>query len=747
LYIDRNIENIIEDNMMDFSQYVIKNRALPDLYSGMKPIHLKILWSMFENKTFNFTKSANVSGKVMVYSPHGDCYETIVNLVQNDRHIYNLINGQGNWGSSCSTDMQYAASRYTECKLSDLGIDCLQGISKNMVEMIPNYDNTKLMPKYLPTRFPLILCMASNGIAVGMANNSPSFNLEDVCNATVTHLKEEEIPLLLPDFATGGYMVDHTTEITNINQNGTGTIKLRAKYHIEDNAIIIDEIPYGTKVNIESIVNKIVEMCKQGKLKEITNVLNLTGINGLRIEITCKKGTDLELLMAKLYKTTPLESNFNVNMNVLLNGSPKVIGVRDTIKEWVKFRKICVLNGLKFELEKLSSELHLLYGLEKVLLDIDRAISIIRNSNNIESELMKYFGIDDKQAEHIINIKLRDINKNYIINKISYIKDMKEKMINLETTIKSEELINKIIIDDLLDVIKKYKQPRRTTLIQEYEIEEINKSDLIQDYNTKLILTDGQYLKKIPLTSLRGKGADEQKLKENDKIIQELESTNKSSILLFSNKANRYKLNAYDIDDAKPSTLGEYIPNLIQLEPDEKVIKIVSLEDESKAKGYILSVYANGKISKVDIQSFVSANKKLQNCYSNESELLDIEYIKEDVDVLMISEEGKSLIVSSSEISSKQSRNSQGNIAMNLGETEENKVISCMIKPNQSLYFTLVTSKNKEKEFRLDDIPPNAREQETRSLYVYLQGRARNQGNFLINTRTTNDSVKKIIFH
>lgn len=739
MYIDKEIEDIIESNMMGYSQYVIKNRALPDLYSGMKPIHLKILWSMYENKTFNFTKSANVSGKVMVYSPHGDCYETIVNMVQKDRHKYNLIEGQGNWGSHCSTDMQYAASRYTECKLSPLGIDCMEGISKNMVEMIDNYDNSHKMPKYLPTKFPLILCMASSGIAVGMANDSPSFNLEDVCNATISYLQGEQIPLLIPDFATGGYLVYDEKEIKSVNSEGKGRIKLRAKYKIEGNTIIINEIPYG--ITVESIIDKIINEHKKGKLKEITNVLNQTGIKGLSIEITCKKGTDLDKLMAKLYTITPLESYFNVNMNILLKGSPIVLGVHDTIKEWIKFRMICISNGIKFDISKMEKELHLLRGLKKILLDIDKAISIIRHSKDIEKELMEHFNIDNEQANYIINMKLRNINKNYIIKQISDIEGMESKLKSLKDIINDSSEINKIIIKDLKEVMKKFSKPRRSQIIHESKIPEVQEEDFIEDYNCKILYTKQNYIKKLLRTS------DDQKLRDGDEIIEEIQSTNKSTLLLFTNKANRYKISCHELETHKPSILGEYIPNIIDLEQDEEVIKIISLEDETKANGYIISVYENGRIAKIDIQSYISANKKLQNCYSIKSKLIDIFYTEKDVDIFLLSKEGKGLILNTSCFNSKKSKDSQGDIAINLqSKINDNKLIDYIVNPNKETIFTINTEKNNI-ECCLGDIVNTGNKEETRAWYDYLVGKNRNKGNHIYNCKIKKDFILGIDNH
>lgn len=735
--IKKNISNIIEENMMGYSQYVIKNRALPDLYSGMKPIHAKILWTMYENKIFNFTKSANVSGKVMVYSPHGDCYETIVNMVQKDRHIYNLIEGQGNWGSACSTDMQYAASRYTECKLSKLGIDCMEGISSNMVEMIDNYDSSSKMPKYIPTRFPLILCMAGSGIAVGMGNSSPSFNLEEVCNATISYLKNEEIPVLIPDFATGGELLYNKEAIEDINLSGKGSVTLMCRYKIENNIINIYEIPYGTKSSVENIISKIIDRCKKGELKEVTGVLNQTGINGLSIEITCRKTVDPEIVIKKLLAFKILQCNFNCNMNVLVKGSPIVMGVHDVIKEWVKFRQQCIINKIQFDINKLQDELHLMQGLKKVLLDVDRAVNIIRYSNDIEDELMEYFKIDKTQTNNIMNMKLKNINKDYIIKQISEIENMELELNNLKSTIINPAKINNLIILDLQDVIKKFKQPRRTIIIEEDRLKDVSKIDVIPEYNCKILFTKHQYIKKIL------KSSDSQYMKDGDEIIEEIPSTNRSTLLLFTNKANRYKISCYELEEKKPSNLGEYLHNILELENEEEVIKVVSI-DENKPRGYIVVVFENGKIAKINLRSFISANKKLQNCHAIESKLITIEYIEKDCDVLMISAEGKGLIINTDKLGkSKSSRNSQGNQAMKINHRSNNKIINAIIDPSQSTSFTLITKKDRIKDYYLDDIASNCKAE--KSLYEYIQGSPNTQGNFILNTRVNDDEIIKMI--
>lgn len=729
MYINKSVDKVIEDNMMVFAQYVIKNRALPDLYSGIKPIHLKILWSMLENKTFNFTKSANVSGKVMVYSPHGDCYETIVNMAQTDRHAYNLIIGQGNFGMFDSRDLKYASGRYTECKLSPLALDCLEGIDKNMVDMIPNYDNTKLMPKYLPVKFPLILCMANNGMAVGMANDMPSFNLKEVCDATISEIKGEEYEDLIPDFANKGLLINNKKEISKINNTGLGKINLRAKYHVEGNSIIITEIPYHKKVSIEVIVDRIVDLVKEGKLKEVTDVLDQTGLEGLNIEISFKKGTDANKLMEKLYKLTPLETSFSCNMNVLLNKSPKVLGVRSIIKEWLKFRRECVKRGLEFDINKLEGELHLLHGLKNILLNIDKAIDIIRNSEDVIENLKNTFNIDDSQSNYIANSKLKTINKKSIEDKLKSIKDLENKLQYLYSCNNAEGIDN-LIINDLEETKKKFGRERLTQIIELSEIK-TNELDFIEDYNCRIIYTKN-YIKKHLQQS------NNHKIKEGESIIADIQTTNASNLLIFTNKCNRYKLAVNDLETYKPSVLGDYIYNVLDMDKDEHIIKIVSIPKDYKKESYILFTYSSGKIAKININSFMGNNKKLVNCYNTEAELLDIAYITKDVDVFMLSNEGKALILNTSRINPKGSRTTQGTTGIKLNEGY--KCIAGIIGVTKDYNFKLTTQKNKIKEYMLDDIVSSENE---RRLFDYIYGRNGNQGNFLINTRTNNDIISK----
>lgn len=736
-YINTPIEKVIDDGMMVYANYLVKNRALCSLYSGLKPIHSKILWSMWENKTTQLTKSATVEGRVMKYSPHGGCYDTIVNLIQKDRFSYNLLKGQGNFARFTSNEIHYAAQRYTECSLSSLGIDCMQGINKNMVDMIPNYDNTALMPREIPVRFPNVLCMANTGMAVGMASDMPSFNLREICNETIKYLNGEEYVNLIPDFPTKGKIFLNDKEIEKINNTGFGTVKLRGKAKIKDNLIIITEIPYHKKVFEETIINKIIELVRDGKLKEISRVDNLTGKDGIEIEVEAKKGTNMNSLLNKLYALTPLETTFSCNMNVLKDKTPMVLGVKNIIKEWCIWREECIKRGLQFDLNKISKKLHLLKGLRKVLLDTDKAIEIIKNANEdsfINKSLMNYFSIDEEQAEMVGNLKLRNINKNYIINQIKVIEDLEAQINDLEFKINNKQELDKIIISDLEEISKKYGKDRQTEIIQESEIQDISKEELIEDYNCRVILTQEGYIKK------HSKQSDNHKLKENDIILQDFTTTNKSTLLLLTNKVNRYKLPAYELDLLIPSNYGQYIPNIIQLEPNEKVIKVVSITDPTK--GYIYTAYSNGKLGKVDIKSFMSNNKKLQNCYNTDSELLDITYSEKDIDVIMVSSEGKSIIFNTSKINSKQSRNTQGVTAMKLADGL--CVVNAKLDVDKDYKIQLETSSNKQKEVYLNDVVSST---DDREMYKYLSLKHGNQGNFIWNMRSyKDDKITKVTF-
>ena len=657
MYFDKSIDNIIEDNMMDFSQYVIKNRALPCLYSGMKPIHLKILWTMFEDNITKFTKSETVSGKVMVYSPHGSCYETIVHMAQTDRHIHPLIIGQGNFGSYCSSELMYASGRYTECKLSDIALDSLEGINKHMVEMIDNYDNTRKMPRYLPTKFPLILCMAHNGIAVGMASNTPSFNLNEVCDATIDVINGATSTNLIPDFATGGRIL--YDDMTKINKEGIGKVVLEAKYKIENNTIIISEIPYGSKISVEVIINKIIELVKCGKLKEITDVLNQNGKDGLSIEIECKRGTDIPKLMNKLYALTPLRSNFNCNMNVLVGKNPKTLGVYDIIQEWLAFRRNCVINGLKYDIEIKSSKLHNLKGLEKVLLDIDKCISIIRKSDEDEiiTNLIHEFSIDELQANNIANMKLRNINKNYITKQIRDISNLEDTINEMKTTINDNSKINNLIISQLEEVKRKYGKPRKTEIIYEDTLQEISSDELIEDYLVTMVYTKENYTKKTK------KYSEQQTVKDGDEILTITQCSNRDKTMYITDKGNLYFLNIWEMNEKLPSKLGDYLPSILPLDKDETVIGMITTNGY---KGYVIIIYNDGHVAKIPLESYKTKTNrtKLSNCLSDCGKPILITQIEENCDLELTNSFNKTIKINTKDINEKKSRSSNGITAM-----------------------------------------------------------------------------------
>jgi DNA gyrase subunit A len=654
MYVNKGICEIIENNQMGFSQYIIKNRALPDVYSGMKPIHEKIIWSMYFNKTFDFTKSLSVAGDAMKYTPHGSPYETMVYMAQDDRHIYNLLIGHGNFGSATSTKIQYGADRYTEVKLSPLAIDCLEGVKHDMVDMINNYDNTRKLPKHIPTKYPLILTMASNGMAEGMANNSPSFNLEEVCNATILALQNKDIPILIPDFATGAFIINDEHVIKQINKHGNGSVVLRSKWHSEDNDIIITEIPYGVKISVESIINKIVELYKQGKLKEITDVKDLTDKDGLRIKISCKKNVNHEKLMNTLFKTTQLEANFSCNMNVLVEKEPKVLGVHDTIKEWIKFRRNCIFRGLTYDISEKELEYSKLLALKSILLDIDKSIKIIRHSEAPQEELMKYFNINDIQADFILSKPLRQINEKDILKQLKDIEDKEKELNNLKDTVKSQDKMDKLIINDLKETIKKFKQPRRTQIINRDEIQEISIDPLIEDFTTTLVMTKGQYFKKTRKYSLQ------QNVKDGDEVHTIVQCNNKDKVIFISNLGNAYFLNLWEQNEKTPSALGDYLPNLLPLENDETIIGMLST---NQYKGYAIYCFENGKVLKTPLSSFETKTNrtKLSNSLTDENgAVLLITQIENDTDIELTDCFGKTKVINTKDINEKASRKSVG---------------------------------------------------------------------------------------
>ncbi len=660
----------IETNYMPYTMSVIVSRALPDI-DGFKPSHRKLLYTMFKMGLLkgNKTKSANIVGQTMRLNPHGDqaIYVTMVRLTRgNEALLHPYIDSKGNFGKNYSKDMAYAAPRYTEAKLEKMCEEFFAEINKDTVDFMPNYDNTMMEPTMLPTTFPNILVNANIGIAVGMASSICSFNLKEVCNTTIKYLKSKtgNIDLLkslpAPDFPSGGEIIYNSDDISKIYESGRGSFYLRSKYKYDkkNSCIDITEIPYTT--NIEAIIDQIRDLVKSNVIKEITDIRDETDKSGLKITIDIKKSTDVEMLMLELYKRTKLKDSFNCNFNILINGKPRVLGIRDIIKEWSEFRINCIKRGIKFDITKMLEKLHLLKGLEKVLLDIDKAVNIVKNTKkdkDVIPNLIKGFDVDKIQAEFIADIKLRHFNKEYIINKTKDIKNLKEELEKNKEILNDEEKIKNIIIDQLKEISKKYGKERKTKIIDEENVKVLTEEDLISDYNVKIFFTKEGYLKKVPFTSLRGNIV--QKLKDNDFIIQEIETTNKSELLLFTNKCEVYKKYIYEIEDTKASNLGDYLQSLLSLGEDEKVIYITATDDYI---GNMLFFFANGKSSKVKLSSYKTKTNrtKLTNAYSHREKLVYIERINEDKELIAVSDINKVLIFNTSQIKPKSARNTMG---------------------------------------------------------------------------------------
>ncbi|NLI58907.1 MAG: topoisomerase IV [Clostridium sp.] len=666
--IEQKIVDTLESNYMPYAMSVIVSRAIPEI-DGLKPSHRKLLYTMYKMGllTGGKTKSANVVGQTMKLNPHGDMaiYETLVRLTRgNDALLHPYIDSKGNFGKYYSRDMKFAAPRYTEVKLEKICEELFRDLDKNTVDFVDNYDGTMKEPVLLPTTYPNVLVNSNQGIAVGMASNICSFNLKEVCEAAIAYLENEEIDILdylkAPDLSTGGQIIYNKKDIERIYSTGRGSFKLRAKYRFDkkNNCIEIYEIPYTTTT--EAIMDGIIALVKDNKIREIVDVRDETDLKGLKITLDIKKNTEPDILMEKLFRFTTLEDSFSCNFNILINGRPKVLGIKDVLKEWVIFRIECIKRQTAFDIEKKSDKLHLLLGLKKILLDIDKAIKIIRNTEEdalVVPNLMEGFGIDKLQAEFVAEIKLRNLNKEYILNRVSEIESLQNSINELKDTLASEKKIKKIIIKQLKDVAKKYGKPRKTEIIHEEHIEEITHENLIEDYNLKLFLTKDNYLKKIPLTSLRGN--PEQKLKEDDKIIQEVEGRNKSELLLFSNMHTVYKLKLFEVEDCKASSLGIYLANLLELEEGEKIIYIAVTDDY---KGYMIFAFENGKVAKIDLKSYETKTnrKKLANAYSDVSTLIYISHILEDIELVAFSSLDKVLVFDTSKINAKSTRNSQG---------------------------------------------------------------------------------------
>lgn len=665
---EQKITDTLEWNYMPYAMSVIVSRAIPEI-DGFKPSHRKLLYTMFKMNLLkgDRTKSSNVVGQTMKLNPHGDSaiYETLVRLTEgNGALLLPFVDSKGNFGKQYSRDMAYAAPRYTEVKLAAICQEIFADIDKNTVIFVDNYDGSMKEPLLLPTTFPNILVNPNLGIAVGMASSICSFNLKEVCKTTIQLLKNENADILqilqAPDFPTGGQLIYNENELKRIYETGRGNVKVRAKYRYDEknSCIEIYEIPYTT--NIESIMDKIFSLVKSGKLKDITDVRDETDLNGLKIAIDVKRNAKVDLLMHRLYQMTPLSDTFNCNFNLLIDSKPMTLGVRSILNYWIAFRINSIRHQLEFDIAKKSEKYHLLMGLSKILADIDKAISIIRHTEKEEMvvpNLMTEFSIDEKQGEYIAEIKLRNINKEYIFKRVEELNILEEEIESLKETLSNEEKIKMMIATQLKQVSKKYGKNRKTEIIMEEEMEEIPEQELIEDYGIRLFLTEQNYFKKISLVSLRSAG--EQKLKEDDKITFEIETTNKADILLFSNKQNLYKLKANDIIDTKASSFGEYLFNLLGMEQDEKIIYMTTTYDYS---GFMVFFFDNGKAAKVQLNSYATKTnrKKIINAYSNRANIIFMKKLEEDADFILLRNIDKALLFSTSLLPLTAAKNASG---------------------------------------------------------------------------------------
>lgn len=668
LMVEERITETLRKNFMPYAMSAIVSRALPEI-DGFKPSHRKLLYTMYKMGLLSGarTKSANVVGQTMRLNPHGDAaiYETMVRLARgNESLLHPYVDSKGNFGKVYSRDMAYAAPRYTEVKLEPIANELFADIDKETVDFVPNYDNTMQEPTLFPATFPSVLVNANVGIAVSMASNVCPFNLAEVCETTIALIKDPAHDVLStlkgPDFPTGAYMLYDEEEMRGVYDTGRGSIKLRAKWNYDKsaNCIEVTQIPYSTTV--EAIMEKIVDLVKAGKIREISYLRDETDINGLKLTLDLKRGTDPDKLMQKLYRMTPLQDAVSCNFNILIAGMPKVMGVREILEEWIAFRTECIRRRVYFDLHKKMDKLHLLEGLEKILLDIDRAIRIVRETeeeSEVVSNLMIGFGIDNIQAEYVAEIKLRHLNREYILNRTKEIEQLRLDIAEMEDILKDVKKIRKIMIEELKKVSQKYGQPRKTLFYDLTDEPEAETEDDTPDYPVHLFLSAEGYFKKITPQSLRM--SSEQKLKEGDVVTQQKNASNRTELLFFTDRAQVYKTRAAVFDDTKASVLGDFVPVKLGFDEGERVKYMVATDDYS---GFMLFCYANGKIAKVPLNAYATKTnrKKLANAYSAKNPIVEILYIAEDCDVLLRSTNNRAIIFNTAMLLPKSTRDSIG---------------------------------------------------------------------------------------
>lgn len=672
--LEQPITETLETNYMPYAMSVIVSRAIPEI-DGFKPSHRKLLYTMYKMGllTGARTKSANIVGQTMRLNPHGDAaiYETMVRLSKGcEALLMPYVDSKGNFGKTYSRDMSYAAPRYTEAKLAPICAELFRDIDKDTVDFADNYDGSAKEPTLLPTTFPNLLVSANTGIAVGMASQICGFNLNEVCETTINYIKDPDCDLLqtlpAPDFSTGGELIYNPAEMAEIYNTGRGSFRVRSRWRFvkEENIIEVFEIPYSTTV--EAIMDKVAELVKSGKIKEISDMRDETDLGGLKLAIDLKRGVDPDKLMSKLMKLTPLCDSYSCNFNILIAGYPRVMSVRDILCEWTAWRIECVRRRVYFDLAKKKDKLHLLNGLKKILLDIDKAIAIIR-STELEAEvvpnLMIGFGIDRIQAEFVAEIKLRNINKEYILKRVEETDALEKDIADLEEVLASPKRVKKIIIDELKDVSTKYPCPRRTAIIYADELSDDDEPELAEDYPVTLFLSKDGYFKKITHQSLRM--SSDQKYKENDELMQSFEAGNRDELLLFTDKQQVYKVKLADFDDSKASVLGVYLPTHLDMDEGENVLYMLNPGDYS---GHILLFFANGKVARIELSAYATKTnrKRLTGAYSDKSPLVTVMELKGETEIAVYSTEGRVLVFSSALLAPKSSRTTIGVSLMNL---------------------------------------------------------------------------------
>ena len=666
--VDSLVTDTLKSNFMPYAMSVIISRAIPEI-DGFKPSHRKLLYTMYNMGLLNggTIKSANIVGRTMQLNPHGDAaiYETMVRLSEgNQALLHPFVASKGSFGKAYSRDMQYAASRYTEAKLAPISAELFKDIDKETVDFVDNYDATMKEPVLFPVTFPTVLVNANMGIAAGMASSICPFNLEEVCRTTIALIRDKDADifetLLAPDFPIGGELIYDRAAIEQIYNTGHGGFKVRGVYTYDKSANCIDitEIPPTTTV--EAIIDKVIELVKAKKITEINDIRDETDLSGLKITVDLKRGTDPDKLMKRLFKLTPLQDTFSCNFNILISSTPKVMGIREILTEWTAFRHECIKRRVYFSLDKAKKKMHLLKGLEKILLDIDKAVKIVRETDEekeVVPNLMIGFGIDREQAENVAEIKLRHLNREYILNRTKEIEQLLESIKDMEDILASRRRIYTIIIKELEEVIKKYGQPRKTKIIYDVEADEPEEKQPVDDSPIHIFFTKEGYFKKFTPLQLRMSG--EQKLKEGDQITHSLDSTNDAHLLFFTNKQQVYKTRAFEMPDSKAAALGEYVPSALSMEQDEQAVSMAITKDY---KGFLLFVFDNGRIAKVALSGYDTKQnrKKLINAYSDKFNLFTIIQMEQEGEIKLQSSNGRILLVSTAELQTKTTKNNSG---------------------------------------------------------------------------------------